>query len=570
MTAAIQSLDRTRLVDFSQLSHREYSAEKGVAALLLMPSNLEITQAGDRLREESVSPTETVLDLAPPVVDAPARLDETGVELKRGAFLNTIAMLASNFRGIFTFLVARLLGPAALGIFSVAWSTTDIISKIGVLGLDNAITTFMARSEAVGNRAQSRALFRFAVVLGVAQSIVTAAVVIVALRFFNNRLHVQSQMVSALALVLCAMPGLALYRISTAVSRGMKVMQHDIYSRGMTEPIATTLAFLLALAVGFKESSPEVAAIVGTAASGLIALTLASTLFRHVPAHTDDVSPLGEARSLIAYASTISVYQLINAFISRLDLLMLGYFVGRAPGVTLATVGVYSAVIGTANGLRKVNQAFNPIFAPVVAGMTATGNHHIAAATYARLAQWMLWILLPLVAVMSRAGSRILLIYGPAFWQGGVWLGIVALASAINAFVALGETVIMVQRPHLNLLHSSITCAVAAGGLLWSIPRFGVMGAAVGILLPYIVQGILRYTTLRWVFHWKDSWSDIRPPLIAAGIAIVPALVCRMFMSGIAGQVTSAAAFLVVFGVQWLRHHIHRKDGPDRKSTRLN
>src|SRR6266540_1380349 len=236
-----------------------------------MPSNLEITQAGDRLRDEPVSPTEVALDVAPPVVDAPARVDETGVELKRGAFLNTIAMLASNFRGIFSFLVARMLGPAALGIFSVAWSTTDIISKIGVLGLDNAITTFIARSEAVGDRARSRALFRVAVILGVAQSVVTAGLVIIGLRFFNNRLHVQREVVSALALVLCAMPGLALYRISTAVSRGMKVMQHDIYSRGLTEPVATTLAFLLAFAVGFKQSSPEVAAIVGTAASGVIA-----------------------------------------------------------------------------------------------------------------------------------------------------------------------------------------------------------------------------------------------------------------------------------------------------------
>src|SRR5256714_562372 len=138
----------------------------------------------------------------------------------------------------------------------------------------------------------------------------------------------------------------------------MKVMQHDIYSRGITEPIVTTLAFLLAIVVGFKESSPEVAAIIGTAASGLIAFALASTLFRHVPAQADAVSRFREARSLIAYAAPISIYQLINAFISRLDLLMLGYFVGRAPGVTLATVGVYSAVIGTANGLRKVNQAF--------------------------------------------------------------------------------------------------------------------------------------------------------------------------------------------------------------------
>src|SRR5438876_1042835 len=525
-----------------------------------MPHNVEIAQAPDRLREGSLSTTDVALDVAPPAADAPARVDETGVELKRGAFLNTIAMLASNFRGIFTFLVARLLGPAALGIFSVAWSTTDIISKIGVLGLDNAITTFIARSEAVGNRARSRALFRVAVVLGVAQSVVTAAIVIGALRFSNHRLHLQPQMVSALALVVCAMPGLALYRISTAISRGMKVMQHDIYSRGMTEPIATTLAFLLALAVGFKESSPEVAAIVGTAASGLIALALAATLFRHVPAQADVVSPFREARSLAGYAAPISIYQLINAFISRLDLLMLGYFVGRAPGVTLATVGVYSAVIGTANGLRKVNQAFNPIFAPVVAGMTATGDHEIAAATYARLAQWMLWILLPLVVVLSLAGSTILLIYGSAFSQGGAWLGIVALASAINAFVYLGETVIMVQRPALNLLHSTITCAVAFAGLLWLIPRFGAFGAAVGTLLPYIVQGILRYVTLRWVFHWKDSWSDIRPPLIAAAIALVPTLICRSFLGGIPGQLISAGFFLAIFGVQWWHHHVHRKD----------
>src|SRR4029077_1895772 len=148
-----------------------------------MTYNIEIAQARDRRRAKSVSPTEVALDVAPPVVDAPARVDQTGVELKRGAFLNTIAMLAANFRGIFTFLAARLLGPVALGLYSVAWSTTDIISKIGVLGLDNAITTFIARSEAVGDRARSRTLFRIAVVLGVAQSIITAVIVIIALRF---------------------------------------------------------------------------------------------------------------------------------------------------------------------------------------------------------------------------------------------------------------------------------------------------------------------------------------------------------------------------------------------------
>ena len=222
---------------------------------------------------------ESTLQVPPPAADAPARVDESGVELKRGAILNTIAMLASNFRGIFTFLVARLLGPSALGIFSVAWSATDVLSKIGVLGLDNAIITFIARSEAVGDRARSRMLFRLAVVLGVSQSVITAVIVIGALRLFGARLRLQPEMVSALAVLLCALPGVALYRISTSVSRGMKVMQHDIFSRGLTDPIATTLAFLFALAIGFGKFAPEVAAIIGTAASGFVALVLASRLF---------------------------------------------------------------------------------------------------------------------------------------------------------------------------------------------------------------------------------------------------------------------------------------------------
>jgi O-antigen/teichoic acid export membrane protein len=242
-----------------------------------------------------------------------------------------------------------------------------------------------------------------------------------------------------------------------------------------------------------------------------------------------------------------------------LDLITLGFFVGRAPGITLTTVGVYSAVVSTANGLRQVNQAFNPIFAPVVAGMTATGDHHRAAATYARLAQWMLWILLPLIALMAFAGGTILLIYGPAFGGGSAWLGIVATAAALNAFVSLGETVIMVQHPRLNLLHSLITCAVAVGALLWLVPRFGAMGAAFGILIPYVVQGTLRYVTLRFVFGWKDAWSDIRPPLLAALFAVIPALLVRVLLSGQAGQIASAGTFLAIFGIIWLRHHLQAR-----------
>ena len=179
---------------------------------------------------------------------------------------------------------------------------------------------------------------------------------------------------------------------------------------------------------------------------------------------------------------------------------MLGFFIGRAPGVTLATVGIYGAALETAGGLRKVNQAFNPIFTPIIAGMTATGDHQRAAATYAQLAQWMLWILLPLIGVILLAGTAILLIYGPAFRAGAAWLAVIAFGCATNSYVSFGETIIMVQRPALNLLHSTITCIVAALANLLLIPRFGAMGAACALLTAYLTQGLLRFIALRFVF----------------------------------------------------------------------
>ena len=497
--------------------------------------------------------------------DQPA---DHGAELKRGAWTNLIAMLASNFRGIFTFLVARLLGPAALGIFSVAWATTDLVSKIGIFGLDDTIMTFIARAEAAGDRARSRALFHLAVFLGVAQCTSLAAILIPLVRLFGHTVGLDRPMVAALSVMLCAMPVVALYRINTAVSRGMKVMRHDIFSRGITETIVTTLAFLAAFWLGLTTFAPELAVMVGMGASGVVALLLAASLFRSAPSRPAALSYRVEARRLLAYAAPISAYYLLNAIIVRLDVVMLGCFVGRAPGVTLTTLGIYGAAVEVAGGLRKVNQAFNPIFAPIVAGLTVHGAQNRAAAAFSRVSQWMLWILLPLVAVMILAGSLILSIYGPAFRQGGVWLGIVAIACATNAFVSLAETVIMVQKPRLNLLNSIITCAISMTANLWLISRFGVTGAAFGILLPYVLQGILRYRALRLVFRWRNPWGDIGHPLVAGLLAMAPALVCWVMIGGVAGQLIASGTFLFVYGGVWLYHRRLSPSSSELKTKR--
>ena len=116
----------------------------------------------------------------------------------------------------------------------------------------------------------------------------------------------------------------------------------------------------------------------------------------------------------------------------------------------------------------------------------------------------------------------------------------------------------MVQRPGLNLLNSSIACAISC---LLSLAHSAIRGNGRRRehLAPQIAQGILRSIALRVVFGWKTSWRNIRPPVTITAIGLIPALLCRSTLSGIIGQITAAGVFLAVFGSGWWYYYRPRK-----------
>ena len=83
-----------------------------------------------------------------------------GHHLARGAAANALVLLAANFRGIFTLLIARLLGEAALGRFGLMFATTELLSKAGVLGFDSSVVPMVAKRAAAGDGGGGTRLFR--------------------------------------------------------------------------------------------------------------------------------------------------------------------------------------------------------------------------------------------------------------------------------------------------------------------------------------------------------------------------------------------------------------------------
>jgi O-antigen/teichoic acid export membrane protein len=470
----------------------------------------------------------------------------TGTELARGAIVNTVALVAANLRGIFTFLIARLLGTATLGTFGIAWSTTDLLSKLGVFGMDTSTIALVSGRQAQGDTSGSRALLRRAVTFGLLFSIGIALLGILGFQLLGERYGVRPELIRSTSLMLLALPGIALYRISNGVSRGMKVMKHDLFSKGFTETFGTIAALLVAVAIGLQSLAPVVAVLVGTGAGGLMAFLLARSLFVQTPS---DSAPAPRP-AILRFSAPIAIYSLLNILIMRMDVLLLG-FLGSRAGVTLGTIGIFVASVEVAGGMRKVRQAFDPMFTPIIARQSAVRDRRAMEQSFAQLGRWVLAAQLPLMGVLCLAGGIGLRIFGPGFEAGAPWVALLAVAHATNSVVVLAETVIMIERPKLNLINSGATAVLQFGASLLLIPWFGATGAALCMVLAYVTQGVLRYVELRVLFDWHWPWRALVRPAVAFAIAMALALPLRLLIDGWHGELASGLTFLAAYVGAW-------------------
>jgi O-antigen/teichoic acid export membrane protein len=471
--------------------------------------------------------------------------------LARGAVANGLVLLAANFRGIFTFLIARILGEAALGRFGLVWATTDLLSKAGMLGLDSGIVPILVPRVAAGDGEGSRRLFRRGLVLAAAASAMLSLAAIPAINWLARARNLDA-FAGGGAIMLIALPGIAIARISTGASRAVLSMRNEFYSRGLTETWVTTGLFVIAIALGIRDLAPSLAVVGGTGASAVVAYVLAVRSLGSCGGSSADRRP--STLAMLRFAAPIAGSSLLSVLVLQLDVLLLGAYVGRAPGVTVATFGVFCAAAEVAGGMRKVRQVFDPIFAPVVAIRAASEQRASLRETVAGPGRWILSAQLPLVGALLLASGLVLSLYGPGFRQGALWLALLGLAHGANSFAGLVETLIMLERPGLNLFNAVATIVVQLVTGVLLIPRFGVTGAALAMCAGFTVQGVLRFAEVRHVFGWSWPWSSLRRPLAAFFIAFVPAAAVRLAVAPV-GQLTAellaSGLFLGLYAAVW-------------------
>jgi O-antigen/teichoic acid export membrane protein len=411
-------------------------------------------------------------------------------------------------RVVLLLLAGRLYGAALFGAFGLAGSTVEIL--VALAGLSTKRTLFLALDGAEEQHRRAVHVTLDATVLVGGVGLALGATLALGLSAF----HVGHRDVGVALLVLApAIAGQALLDVIFAATRWAHVVRHEVIGRSLLEPYGAALGAVAAYALGWRNIGLAVGYDLGT----LIALGYGLFALRRVlgPLRLGDYRPSRKGFvELLRTAQANTAVEVLKALYGRLDIYLVGLFLGEAPA------GIYNAARQFRTPIRQLRQSFDSMLAPVTAstlrdrGAAATGDALISAARLLLLLQF------PVLMAIAALGAPLLHLFGPSLAAGYSALLILAIAESVNGALSVGDLLFMYRRPKLGFVVTAVGMAAGAGLGMLLIPRFGVAGAAASVLGGYALNALLRIVVLRASLGARTVDASIAAVFVAGGVGL--------------------------------------------------
>lgn len=391
-------------------------------------------------------------------------------------------------------LLARLLGPEALGIYFIAISAAAIASIVGCLGFPGTTARFVARYH-TRNRLGLKSSFARVSQRDVflASSLIALAIAAVSLVVFERRLGV------ALALSATAIPALSILRLNGALAiagrRPWVAYLPDMVGRPLVLMLMLAVAYWAGLSLGLVEV---------LLMSVLAALALAAAQMwpvgRIYGEARQSARPSGRLRRLWRSTSfpLLPVALLVGLFADT-NLLLLSTVMEPAD---IAIYGVALKLAFLAGyGIQATQQLMLPDMAEAVARADASDLRRALTRTLATSGFVALLALLTLAA----AGPYVLALFGPHYEAGyGAMLVLVA-AQMFRIPEGIAVQFLTVSGHAFRVLvNLGIATLVLAASSVTLVPLWGPIGAAWAVLLTLAASSTIFVASAIAVFRRRS------------------------------------------------------------------
>lgn len=410
---------------------------------------------------------------APPTATDPdAPPGETAGAIARGGFWAFGGLvLGAALQFGYNVALARIYGANATGIFAFVLSLTTVAAIISQLGARETLLRYVSAYRATDDTGLLRGVVLYATGLGLAGSLAAGALLAWAAPAVAD-LADKPEVTWALGLLAWTVPFIAGTKATASALQATRRIQLYALLHDVGRPLSIVIGIGIAFGLGLRFETflglyLAAAAIVFTV--GLWLMT------RHLPVASGP-PPAFRPRVWLRFSLAVMFLDAFRSTGGWMDTLVLGFFVDADE------VGIYFAALRTALLITLALSAFNTILSPMAAEAWGRSDRAALARVFTVSTRWTCAVVIPVAVATILLRHELMSAFGDDFVTptSGLVLLIILLGRFVNGLTGgVGRMLIMTGHERVELADTILSITLLLGGMLFAVPRFGLVGAAV-------------------------------------------------------------------------------------------
>lgn len=405
---------------------------------------------------------------------------ESNYLLKKSGIALTVKAGGMVAQYLFVLAVARLLGPGALGSFTLSFTVLQLLSILGLLGMDNLLTRKVAAAKA-GNRSDEiKRSYQTAVKITTISSLILSTILFFTSEEIAVHLFHKPQLAQHLRMMSFALAPFVLINIHAAAFRGMKNMIGFTLFRAII-PLLNVLFILISW-----YTSILVSPAMGYMFSCLIVLIFYYIIWKKYNASefagkVESDSWKDSVKESLPMMITGSIFFILN----WIDNLVIGIY------RTEAEVGFYDTAFKIASASAIILMAVNAIQGPTFAEYHSQNDLSKLRRSMYSSTRLLFCATIPFTILIMAFPAWILSLFGNEFAQAETALIILVIGNFISSIT--GSVGILLQMTGHQHQYNKIimTAALTSIGLnIFLVPKMGITGAAIASTAAKIIQNL--------------------------------------------------------------------------------
>ncbi|MGI8709259.1 MAG: flippase [Actinomycetota bacterium] len=452
--------------------------------------------------------------------------------------------------GVFTYaaalllnvILARALGPSEFGAYVVAFSITNALSLIGLLGVDWIMLRYGSFYEGTSDHPRLRKTFHLGFLISGVSLCLTGGILIALSAPTAVHIFHSPALTTPLRLAGLMVPLLGLTQVMLYGVQAFKRVKEVAIVSSLLQPLVRIICVVGCLVVVASPTS----AFVGLLGSQVAVAFMATfVLNRRFPLRgkTAEIP----VREMIKFGIPAWGTKLVENLRAQLFPVILGSI------ASLSASGIYTASRKIAAAPTAVNNSLNRVYTPIAGDLHLQNRKEELAALFKNVGKWGFMLAFPLFVFLITFPTDILAIFGEGFSGAESTLVILAFAMLFNFLTGpVTSTLILTGRSTAALVDYVIVVVVEISLGLWLIPDHGIVGAAIAKLVGTAINNIVPLIQV-WMSdhmhpfrrdHWKPSIAGISAGALSALMIAVIDL-----DPGVPTAVTGAIALAAIYSL---------------------